>query len=198
MCSKQFVRTSFLTGRRPDTTHVYDLYNYFRDAGGNFTTLPEYFKQNGYITAGFGKVFHPGHASGGDDPPSWTEPYYHAPNLDTWSSNSPAGSASWLDVTNTVTEKLPLPDDQIAESAIKYLDKLTGKQPFFVAVGFHKPHLPFVFPAEFIQHYPPEKVQLPPNPYAPVDMPPIAWTIIIPKHKLDFTQTLIFQMQQEK
>ncbi len=43
-------------GRRPDTTHVYDLHSYFRNITGNFTTLPQYFKQHGYITAGIGKV----------------------------------------------------------------------------------------------------------------------------------------------
>jgi len=49
-------RTSFLTGRRPDTTHVTDLIHYWRLVAGNFTTLPEYFKQHGYKTAGIGKV----------------------------------------------------------------------------------------------------------------------------------------------
>ena len=49
-------RTSMLTGRRPDTTRVVDLIHYWRHQGGNFTTLPEYFKQHGYKTAGIGKV----------------------------------------------------------------------------------------------------------------------------------------------
>ena len=51
-------RTSLLTGRRPDTTHVYDLVKYFRKVGGNFTTIPQYFKQNGYMSVGMGKIFH--------------------------------------------------------------------------------------------------------------------------------------------
>ena len=51
-------RTSLLTGRRPDTTHVYDLIHYFRKVGGNFTTIPEYFKINGYRTVGMGKICH--------------------------------------------------------------------------------------------------------------------------------------------
>ncbi len=51
-------RTSLLTGRRPDTTHVYDLVHYFRKVGGNFTTIPQYFKQNGYLSIGMGKIFH--------------------------------------------------------------------------------------------------------------------------------------------
>ena len=49
-------RTSMLTGRRPDTTRVHDLTQYWRDVAGNFTTLPQYFKENGYKTAGLGKV----------------------------------------------------------------------------------------------------------------------------------------------
>lgn len=53
-------RASFLTSRRPDTTKVYDLDTYWRNAGGNFTTLPQYFKENGYFTASMGKVFHNG------------------------------------------------------------------------------------------------------------------------------------------
>ena len=55
-------RVSFLTGRRPDTTHLYDFGSYWREAAGNFTTLPQHFKENGYFTASVGKVFHPGTA----------------------------------------------------------------------------------------------------------------------------------------
>ena len=50
----------FLEGRRPDTTHVYDLVHYWRDVGGNYTTIPQYFKQHGYRSVGMGKIFHPG------------------------------------------------------------------------------------------------------------------------------------------
>ena len=52
--------TLFAVGRRPDTTHVYDLVTYWRKAGGNYTTIPQYFKENGYRTIGMGKIFHPG------------------------------------------------------------------------------------------------------------------------------------------
>ena len=64
LCSPS--RTSFLTGRRPDTTHVYNLHTNFRNVGGNFTTIPEYFKQNGYRTIGMGKIFHPGELASGN------------------------------------------------------------------------------------------------------------------------------------
>jgi iduronate 2-sulfatase len=74
-----------------------------------------------------------------------------------------------------------LTDTQTAGQAVKTLRKLapkalTGEHPFFVAVGFHRPHLPFVFPEEFLQYYPEEDIQLPANPHAPVNMPEIAWS----------------------
>ncbi len=123
-------------------------------------------------------MFHPGPASGDDDPPSWTEPYYHAPNYHIWHSNPKRtnGTQSWISVPTPVHTKLPLPDQQIANEASKILEMYARQEkPFFLAVGFHKPHLPFVFPSEFIKYYPTETVQLPPNPYAPVKMPEIAW-----------------------
>ncbi|XP_050592811.1 iduronate 2-sulfatase isoform X3 [Bombus affinis] len=52
-------RNSFLTSRRPDTLHLYDFYSYWRKDIGNFTTLPQHLKNNGYITKSVGKVFHP-------------------------------------------------------------------------------------------------------------------------------------------
>ena len=170
-------RTSFLTSRRPDTTHVYDLKSYFRKVGGNFTTLPQYFKKHGYESVGMGKVFHPREASGGDDPPSWTLPYYHPSNKPYWTTTK----RSWYAATPDERKKRPLPDEQIVKHAVKMLRKLapkakSGQKPFFLAVGFYKPHLPFVFPEEFLAMYPPSEIHLPPNPYAPENMPSIAWT----------------------
>jgi iduronate 2-sulfatase len=166
-------RTSLLTGRRPDTTHVYNLYDYFRTVGGNYTTIPQYFKLHGYKSIGMGKVFHPGHASDNDDPISWSVPYFHAPNLAYWDERN----TSWEAVSKERRRDKPLPDEQIAQHAIKTIKELakTPQQPFFLAVGFHKPHLPFVFPEEFLQYYPQETVHLPDNPYAPVNMPDVAW-----------------------
>ncbi|XP_060581910.1 iduronate 2-sulfatase-like [Ruditapes philippinarum] len=170
LCSPS--RTSLLTGRRPDTTRVWEIGPYFRDVGGNFTTLPEYFKMNGYRAVGMGKIFHPGKASGGDDPISWSEPYFHGIN------NFEGKNNSWFAVPDELLVNQPLRDQQIADQAIKTLKRLapaakSGKQPFFIAAGFHKPHLPFVFPKSFLKYYP--TVKLPDNPYAPVNMPEAAW-----------------------
>ena len=77
-------RTSVLTGRRPDTTRVTTLESYFRDLGGNFTTIPQFFKENGYKSISVGKVFHGRDSAPGDDPPSWDE-VFHASDKDiTW------------------------------------------------------------------------------------------------------------------
>ena len=168
-------RTSFLTGRRPDTTHVYDLVTYWRDVGGNFTTIPQYFKNNGYVSAGMGKIFHPGDASNNDDPMSWSLPYFHAKG--TWETMA----SSWLAVPDDQIPNKPLIDTQLADRAIQTLRQvapaaLSGKKPFFLAVGFQRPHLPFVFPASMLQHYPAGKIRLPNNNFAPVNMPAIAWS----------------------
>ena len=65
LCSPS--RTSLLTGRRPDTTRVTDLVTYFRKFGGNFTTIPQFFKDQGYYTVGGGKIFHQGEEAAGID-----------------------------------------------------------------------------------------------------------------------------------
>ena len=170
-------RTSLLTGRRPDTTHVYDLVKYFRNVGGNFTTIPEYFKLSGYRTIGMGKIFHPGVASNNDDPISWTDPYFHAPNLKYWDSRD----KSWIAVPEEQWSKKPLPDAQIADHAISTLravasDAKSGNKNFFVGVGFHKPHLPFVFPDSMLVNYPDSLIHIPDNEYAPQNMPSVAWS----------------------
>lgn len=202
-------RTSILTSRYPDTTRVWDLYSYWRKVGGNYTTIPELFKNNGYHTVGNGKIFHPGHASGanqqpripgmspkGDDAPySWSEDFFHAPNLQYWSGKVKQPGCqycgnSWIAVTPEEEQKRPLPGQQIAENAIsqlsnfatKNIGKATSKEngdvenPFFLAVGFHKPHLPFVSPERFFQSYPEEDIQLPEDQNPPKNMPEVAWS----------------------
>ena len=67
-------RTALLTSRRPDTSRTWSVNpaEYWRQRGGNFTTLPQFFKDAGYRTLGVGKIFHPGKASGNSDPISWS------------------------------------------------------------------------------------------------------------------------------
>lgn len=63
-------RVSLLTGRSPDTTRLYDFNSYWRAHSGNFSTIPQYFKENGYVTMSVGKVFHPGTACPSESGPS--------------------------------------------------------------------------------------------------------------------------------
>ena len=80
-------RNSFMSGRRPDTNFVWNFNNHFRepDVGLMWATLPQYFKQHGYLTLGGGKLFHPQYPPFNDAPWSWSEgyPYFlnQPPNL---------------------------------------------------------------------------------------------------------------------
>jgi iduronate 2-sulfatase len=74
-----------------------------------------------------------------------------------------------------------LPDSQIADEAVKTLDSLTqqraagDKRPFFLAVGFHMPHLPFVASSKYYDYYPNSSIELPYNQQPPAGMPAVAW-----------------------
>ena len=114
-------RASLLTGRRPDTNHVWEIApdEYWRQYT-NATSIPQYFKENGYISIGMGKIFHPGAPSGNDDKAySWSLPYYHAPlSKEVWYSGGPA----WMSYKGY--EDNQLPDGQIADNAISTLQAI--------------------------------------------------------------------------
>ena len=171
LCSPS--RTSLLTGRRPDTNHVWlisgdEYWRHFTNA----TTIPQYFKNNGYISAGIGKIFHPGPPNGNDDIAySWNVPYFHAP------SDRPLNNNSWhsFDMVSN------LRDGQLANYAVSTLKEIKqnrtkgDNRPFFLAVGFHRPHLPWYCAKEYYDMYPPaEQIALPKNLNVPKDYPPIA------------------------
>ncbi|KAK7097223.1 iduronate 2-sulfatase-like [Littorina saxatilis] len=166
-------RTSFLTGRRPDTTRVYDLHDYWRTVAGNFTTLPQYFKNHGYIAQGVGKIFHPGQSSGKDDQHySWNRDYYPG---DSPYSGHETHKAAYRPVDTTHTK---LRDMHIADFAVNFLrDHANNRdQPFFLAVGFIKPHLPFIFPKEYLDLYPLSNIHLAAHRTRPTAMPDIAFS----------------------
>ncbi|XP_065317990.1 iduronate 2-sulfatase-like isoform X1 [Gordionus sp. m RMFG-2023] len=203
-------RASIFTSRLPERTKVFDLHTYWRvSSEGNFTTMPQYFKENGYFTYSIGKVFHPGKASNFSDdyPYSWSLPPYHPPseiyenkptcsdyNLeenitknDFFEINSTnhlkRNAICPVDVHTQPTKTLP--DIEMAKHAIKILSKISKsrkspennmyKKPFFLAVGFHKPHLPLKYPKNYKRYYPLDKIILPSNPYYPANLPEVAW-----------------------
>ncbi|XP_077744335.1 iduronate 2-sulfatase isoform X2 [Canis aureus] len=177
-------RVSFLTGRRPDTTRLYDFNSYWRVHAGNFSTLPQYFKENGYVTMSVGKVFHPGISSNysDDSPYSWSIPPYHPSSEkyeNTKTCRGPDGELHANLLCPVDIADVPegtLPDKQSTEQAIRLLEKTkTSTRPFFLAVGYHKPHIPFRYPKEFQKLYPLENITLAPDPEVPAGLPPVAY-----------------------
>ncbi|NWQ81331.1 IDS sulfatase, partial [Columbina picui] len=183
-------RVSFLTGRRPDTTRLYDFYSYWRVHAGNYSTMPQYFKENGYVTLSVGKVFHPGVSSNYTDdyPYSWSVPPFH-PSTEKYENDKTCRGKDGKLYANLVcpvdVSEMPgatLPDIQSTEEAIRLLDVMkTSKQKFFLAVGYHKPHIPLRYPQEFLKLYPLENITLAPDPWVPEKLPSVAynpWTDI--------------------
>ncbi|XP_019509712.1 PREDICTED: iduronate 2-sulfatase [Hipposideros armiger] len=177
-------RVSFLTGRRPDTTRLYDFNSYWRAHAGNFSTIPQYFKENGYVTMSVGKVFHPGISSNhsDDSPYSWSVPPYHPSSEkyeNTKTCKGPDGELHANLLCPVDVAGVPegtLPDKQSTEQAIRLLEKMkTSASPFFLAVGYHKPHIPFRYPQEFQRLYPLENISLAPDPQVPAGLPPVAY-----------------------
>ncbi|KAM6924014.1 iduronate 2-sulfatase [Xenentodon cancila] len=177
-------RTSLLTGRRPDTTRLYDFNSYWRVHSGNYTTLPQYFKSKGYFTMSVGKVFHPGIASNHTDdyPYSWSIPAYHPASFRFEKKKMCKGEdgklhANLLCAVN-VSEQPggTLPDLESTDEAVRLLkSRASGSDPFFLAVGFHKPHIPFRIPQEYLSLYPLDKMTLVPDPDVPKRLPPVAY-----------------------
>lgn len=141
-------RASLLLGMRPDKTRVWDLVTNFRQVNPNAVTLPQYFKSMGYETAAMGKIFHMGSAGAGHDAPSWSVPY-RDPKTKTYALPSGKKAVECADVPDDTYH-----DGKMTGMAIDLLDSLSkNKNPFFLAVGFLKPHLPFVAPKKYWDLY---------------------------------------------
>ncbi|KAL3972632.1 receptor-type tyrosine-protein phosphatase C [Sarotherodon galilaeus] len=177
-------RVSMLTSRRPDTTRLYDFNSYWRVHSGNYTTLPQYFKSQGYFTMSVGKVFHPGIASNNTDdyPYSWSIPAYHPPSFTYEKKKMCKGEDGKLHVNLlcavNVTEQPggTLPDLESTEEALRLLkSRVNDDDPFFLAVGFHKPHIPFRIPQEYLTLYPLDQMTLASDPDVPERLPTVAY-----------------------
>jgi arylsulfatase A-like enzyme len=185
-------RTSLLTGCRPDTTKVYDLQTHFRKHLPDVVALPQHFKNHGYFTRSVGKIYH----GGLDDKPSWSEPaakagrptYALKENQDLVARKAAAikgkefanPSARSNATKGPAYECADVPDNAysdgaIADAAMEMLREAQDK-PFFLAVGFLKPHLPFVAPKKYWDLYRPDEIPMAPNPFAPKDAPKFALT----------------------
>jgi len=177
-------RASLLTGLRPDTLRVWDLPTHFRQNRPDAVTLPQFFKQAGYHSQGVGKIFHNWRQDDWKgDAASWTVPavlHYNShgrddakvageppPNL-----VSGAGGTECRDVPDNAYF-----DGRVADTAVATLRDLSKRdQPFFLAVGFWKPHTPFNAPKKYWDLYNREEVPVPQHVTPPTDVPEVALT----------------------
>jgi uncharacterized sulfatase len=148
-------RSSFLTGMTPETTTIQDNRLPLQEIIGDWVTLPALFRQNGYYTMSLGKIFH-GKAEKHNDPKAWDEIYgFGATELGRTGegrnmTNGKLKWCSWLAAEGTDEDQA---DGQNAKKAVEFL-KSDHEKPFFLAVGFHKPHDPFNAPKKYFDLYP--------------------------------------------
>jgi iduronate 2-sulfatase len=148
-------RTALLTGRLPDNTRVWHNRNLFRSTHPDLVTLPQHFKNHGYHCVSLGKIF-----SGDEreqDPLSWSEP--EVLRQTGWKNALLDASAGVGKGTAWEAADVPdegYPDGKLARLALEKLTALHASQkPFFLAVGFFKPHLPFNAPKRYWDLYDP-------------------------------------------
>ena len=172
-------RTSFLTGLRPGATGVGDQRNNFRSRKPDAVTLPQFFKKQGYFVARVGRIFHLGvpedvivGGAGPDDAISWdaavnvTGPEHRTPG----DSGNPtpqfdvekncSTAFHWIACQGEGEDQA---DYKIASEAIRLMEQKRDN-PFFLGVGFVRPHVPLVAPKKYFDLYLLEKMELAQNP----------------------------------
>ena len=202
-------RASLLTGLRPDGFKGRAAG--FRRIVPDVVTLPQHFKNNGYFTQSYGKIFHgqwdmayTGNSH--QDPISWSAPrwtsspqYYFSPEgiriaREVFAKGNdkflrdvkrdPSDPDQWKKhfVRGPATEAPEVSDNTPADGMMTdvVIDKLRGltdsNTPFFLGVGFAKPHLPFIAPKRYWDLYDPETIPAVTHPKAPKGAPALALT----------------------
>ena len=189
-------RISLLSGLRPDSTGIYNNNHMLRDMRPSIVSLPRHFKEHGYRTVSLGKIYH--HPE--DDPAAWSEPVWRPFGI-SWGWRNYRRPEN-LELVNELHSQLPAvrrqrtpvgrvkgpahesapqadnvyPDGLTADMAIHTLRRLShDHQPFFLAVGFYKPHLPFACPEKYWEMYERSEIGLPRHGVPPKNMPPVAF-----------------------
>lgn len=150
-------RGSFLTGLLPESIGILNNNTPLINVLGERVTLPALFKQNGYYSMILGKVFHGGKEQ--NDPKAWDEIYSYSPSETGKTGegrNLTEGVLKWCNWMAANGTDEDQPDGQNAKKAVEFI-KTKRSQPFFLAVGFHKPHDPFIAPKKYFDMYPLEE-----------------------------------------
>jgi iduronate 2-sulfatase len=189
-------RNALLTGLRPPTVGIYDLGTNFRNATPDAVTLPQHFKNHRYRAEGLGKIFHVGHGNH-EDPASWSVPHWKS-NVVAYALPESRGKEGLTReealFANKAAKDLPrgpafeaadvpddaYPDGALAAETIRRLKAARSRpaEPFFLAVGFVKPHLPFCAPKRYWDLYDPAGFATPPLQTPPANAPkyaPTSW-----------------------
>ena len=187
-------RNALLTGLRPQALGIYELSTNFRKAAPDAVTLPQHFKANGYHAEALGKIFHVGHGNV-NDVASWSVPHFTPKTISYALKENDLPQSTreqalfenktepWKLPRGAAAESADVPDNRygdgvIADEAVKRLEAAKQKPdvPFFLAVGFLKPHLPFVAPKKYWDLYDPASFKLPALQSAPAGAPEFAPT----------------------
>ncbi len=160
-------RTALLTGRAPTSTGIYDNDHWFRRVPSlrDLVSLPQALQRGGYDTIGVGKLYHT-HAEGGQPKSDYQQVAER-----TWVNYGPRPaqrlnyqlSQYWLRDWGSIPDRdEEQPDFAIASYAVERLGRRTGT-PFFLNVGFFRPHVPFYASPRWMELYPRDAVQVPPD-----------------------------------
>lgn len=173
-------RASLMFGYYPNATQTYGYVSGRENVGADRKSWPQLFKDNGYYTARVSKIYHMGvpidiekGSNGQDDEASWTE-RFNSQGLE-WQAageaelvqNNPYGDkprmgGNVMTIVKANGDDLAHSDGKTAAKAIELIKK-HKKNPFFLAVGLVRPHVPFVAPKSYFDAYPHEQMVLPPK-----------------------------------
>jgi len=171
-------RSSMLTGMRPDSINVYRLNTHFRETAPDVITLPQHFKNNGYHTESIGKIYH--NYANIRDEKSWSVPArldqesHFDDYVLTTSIKKDAKKGIAAESAEYQGDKYV--DDKITTDAIQTINTLkNSKEPFFLAVGFMKPHSPYNAPKKFWELYKGEEIAVLGPEDVPNNVPKLNW-----------------------
>jgi len=171
-------RASMMFGYYPNATTTFGYVSGREEVGSDRPSMSELFKQNGYFTARVSKIYHMGvpidienGSDGQDDEASWTEKYnsqgpeWKAEGEAELAQNNPEGSierkgGNVMTIVKASGDDLAHSDGKTAEKASELI-RIHKDEPFFLAVGFVRPHVPFVAPASYFEPFPYEGIELP-------------------------------------
>jgi uncharacterized sulfatase len=164
-------RVSFLSGLRPDRSGVHDLKTPTRAHLADHVFLPQHFRNSGYYTAMVGKVYHTG--NGFEDPASWDleiREWGKSPKPEEVITGFDAKGLPWRTDHSWAWHKLKIPDAEtpdgmVARKAAEFIETTRpARQPFFLGVGFRRPHSPYSVPAAYFDQYAVDEMPLPVEP----------------------------------